>query len=60
MIRTKILTHVETPQLAAIRVESGVVEIGELLRDSVEVGHDDHGQTEVNEEEAVKLTAENG
>lgn len=39
MIRTKILTHVETLQSSAIRVEGGVVEVSELLRDGVDVCH---------------------
>lgn len=39
MIRTEILTHVETLQLATVRVKCGVVEVGELFRDGVDVGH---------------------
>lgn len=38
-MKTKIWTHVETQQLSTIVVESGVVELCELSRDGVDVGH---------------------
>lgn len=44
MIKTKILTHVETLQLSATRVKCRVVEVGELLCDGIDVGHGDHRQ----------------
>ena len=50
MIRTEILTHVETLQLAAIGVKCRVVEVGELFCNSVDVTHGDHRRRWAREE----------